>query len=297
MALTHVRTFRVRHYECDAYGHVNNVNYLRYMQETAFDASAAAGYDMARYEALGCHWLVRETEVEYLRPLRYGDSIEVKTWVADFRRVRSRRVYEMRNTLTGTVVARGMTDWVYLETATGRPTPIPSEMMAAFFPDGPPASVPPRSRFPALPPAAPEVYRQRRRIEWRDLDPAQHVNNAIYLAYIEDCGLQVAAAYGWPQERMRQEGFAIVARRHQVQYLVPALMDDTVEIATWVSSIRHSTALRHFVISRVSDGARLARARTLWVLVDTESGRLIRIPETFLTDFDPNISSSDGRRQ
>ena len=46
----HERTFRVRYYECDAYGHVNHANYLRYMQETAFDASAAVGYEIARYE-------------------------------------------------------------------------------------------------------------------------------------------------------------------------------------------------------------------------------------------------------
>ena len=96
MPLTHVRTFRVRHYECDAYGHVNYANYLRYMQEAAFDASAAAGYDLDRYEAMGRHWLVRETDIEYLRPLRYGDTVQVKTWVADFRRIRSRRAYEFR---------------------------------------------------------------------------------------------------------------------------------------------------------------------------------------------------------
>ena len=51
MPLVHTRNFRVRHYECDAYGHLNNANYLRYMQEAAFDASAAAGYGMLRYEA------------------------------------------------------------------------------------------------------------------------------------------------------------------------------------------------------------------------------------------------------
>jgi acyl-CoA thioester hydrolase len=279
----------VRHYECDAYGHVNNVNYLRYMQETAFDASAAAGYDMARYEAMGCHWLVRETEVEYLRPLRYGDSVEVKTWVADFRRVRSRRAYELRDPVSSSVAARGMTDWVYLDTVTGRPAPIPDEMMTAFFPDGPPASIPPRFRFPAMPPVAQQVFRQRRRVEWRDLDPEQHVNNAVYVAYVEDCGLQVASAYGWPQKRMQEERFAIVARRLQLEYNLPAVLDDEVEIATWASDMKHSTALRHFVISRASDGVQLARARTLWVWVDTESGKPIRIPEAFVADFEPNI--------
>ena len=52
MPLTHVRTFQVRYHECDSYGRVNHTNYLRYMQEAAFDASAAAGYDLVRYEAI-----------------------------------------------------------------------------------------------------------------------------------------------------------------------------------------------------------------------------------------------------
>jgi acyl-CoA thioester hydrolase len=292
MPLTHVRTFRVRHYECDGHGHVNNVNYLRYMQEAAFDASAAAGYDMARYEAMGCHWLVRETDIEYLRPLRYGDSVEVKTWVIDFRWVRSRRAYELRNSSTGELAARGMTDWVYLETATARPAPIPTEMIAALFAGGPPDSVPPRSRFPAPAPAAEQVYRQRRRVEWRDLDPAQHVNNAVYLAYIEDCGLQVAAAYGWPPRRMQEEGLAIVARRHQLEYQQPATLDDDVEVATWLSDMKHTSAVRHFVMTRISDGAPVARAHTLWVWVDAETGRPIRIPASVLADFAPNTSEA-----
>src|SRR5258707_13994256 len=113
MPLTHERAFRIRQYECDAYGHVNNTNYLRYMQEAAFDASAAAGYDVARYAALGHHWLIRETEIEYLAPLRYGESVRVKTWVEDFDRVRSRRAYEFHRMGHELLLARGTTDWVY----------------------------------------------------------------------------------------------------------------------------------------------------------------------------------------
>ena len=79
MPRVHERAFRVRHYECDAYGHVNHVNYLRYMQEAAMDASAAAGYGVARYEELGRLWFVRETDISYLHPLRYGDTVIVKT--------------------------------------------------------------------------------------------------------------------------------------------------------------------------------------------------------------------------
>ena len=60
MPAIHYETFRVRYYECDAYGHLNNTNYLRWMQEAAFAASSAVGYDFARYNEMGhCGWCVK----------------------------------------------------------------------------------------------------------------------------------------------------------------------------------------------------------------------------------------------
>ena len=148
------RSFRVRHYECDAYGHVNHANYLRYMQEAAFDASAAVGYDVARYEAIGRQWLIRETDITYHRPLTYGDTVIVKTWVADFRRVRSRRIYELRQGDSDAPVATAATEWVFLDSATLRPASIPPEMVAAFWhPDATPGDR--REAFPVAPPGRP----------------------------------------------------------------------------------------------------------------------------------------------
>ena len=291
MPLTYLRRFRVRHYECDAYGHLNNVNYLRYMQEATIEASAAAGYDTARYAALGYHWLVRETEIEYLHPLVYGDTVEVKTWVADFRRVRSRRAYELRSLATGELSARGMTDWVYLNTATGEPAIIPGEMILAFVPEGAPPATPRQPRREKVPPPPPGVFRQLRRVRFQDVDPAQHVNNAVYLAYAEDCGFQVAAAFGWPAARMTAEGFAIVPRRHRVVHTGQAVLDDEVEIATWVTDVRRATGARHYALTRVSDGTPLAEIHTLYVWVDRDTLRPIRIPSHFLADFAANISS------
>jgi acyl-CoA thioester hydrolase len=144
----HERSFRVRHYECDLYGHVNHANYLRYMQEAAFDASAAVGYSLETYQAMARYWLIRDTDVEYLSPLRFGDTVRVKTWVVDFRRVRSRRAYELYRENDGELVARAQTDWVFLETETNRPATVPPEMVTAFLPAGLPASL------PASPPAA-----------------------------------------------------------------------------------------------------------------------------------------------
>lgn len=291
MPLTHERTFRVRHYECDAYGHVNHANYLRYMQETAFDASAAAGYDTARYEAMGRIWLIRETDITYLQPLTIGDTAVVKTWVSDFRRVRSRRAYEMRREGTGDVVAQAHTDWVFLDSTSQRPVTVPEELRRAFFPEGMPDDAPRREPFPVAPPPPPGIFTMRRQVEWRHIDPAKHVNNAMYLAYIEDCGVQVAAAYEWPMSRMMEAGFGIVARRYRIEYRQPAVMDDELEVSTWVSEVKRATAVRHYTIVRAADRALLARAHVLWVWVNLASGRPMRIPADFIDAFSANIAA------
>lgn len=289
MPRTHERTFRVRHYECDAYGHVNHAQYLRYMQEAAFDASAAAGLGMARYAEMGLMWLVRETHVTYERPLRYNDHVIVKTWVADFRRVRSRRMYELR-LAAGDLVAVAHTDWILLDIATQRPTTIPTPFIEAFFPEGPPPMSAINHRFPELPPPPPGVFTMRRRVEWRDLDIVGHVNNANYLAYLEECGLQAAAAHGWPLARMTAAGFAVVAHTYHIEYKLPALPGDELEIATWVSDPRRVSVMRHYTIRRAHDHALLVQAQAQWVWVDLVNGRPIRIPAAFLSDFAPNIS-------
>ena len=170
MPVVHKRTFRVRNYECDAYGHVNNANYVRYMQEAALDASAAVGYDEARYNELGHIWLIRETNIEYLRPLRFGDSVEVTTWVGDFRRVRSRRFYELRNAETGDMVAQGSTDWVYIDRARcvrrrcrRRWSPPSCRKVWASS-----RSRAIRSRKRRPPPSG--AFTMQREVEWRDID-------------------------------------------------------------------------------------------------------------------------------
>jgi len=289
MPLIHERTFRVRHYECDAYGHVNNAVYLRYLQEAAFDASAAAGYNFARYAALGQHWLVRETEIEYLRPLVYGDSVRVKTWVADFHRVRSRRTYELYNAASDELAAQASTDWVYVDAKTLKPVAIPPELIAAFFPEGAPPLAPRRHPFPEPPPPPLGVFQMRRRVRWPDLDPGQHVNNANYLSYVEDCALRMSEHFGWTLQRMEAAGFAILPRTHRIEYLQPAVFGDELEIATWAFDLKRATGTRHYLITRVADGARLARVNSLYVWVDRATLKPMRIPPAVIANFAPNI--------
>jgi acyl-CoA thioester hydrolase len=283
MPATHTATFAVRHYECDAYGHLNNANYIHYMEEAAFQASAAVGYSKARYESLGALWLARETSIDYLLPAHYGDTMTVTTWVEDFRRVRSRRRYEFRRAGEDALLATAATDWVYLETVSGRPLVVPPEMIAAFAPEGLPETTTPRPKFPAAPPTPPAPYQARRKVEWRDIDTAQHVNNAAYFHYLEEAGVEAAAYFGWPMTRCAAAGFGIVARAIQIEYRLPALLGDELVIETYVSELKRSTAYRHYRVWRGDD--LLAQGRTRFVWVDLASGRPIRIPPAFAEAF------------
>ncbi len=281
-------TFPIRHYECDQYGHVNHVNYLRFMQEAAILASADAGFDMARHERMGRYWLIRDSDIEYLSPLVYGDSVTIRTWVNIFRRVRCQREYRFFNQHSEQV-ARALTDWIFLEQETNRPAAIPDELVVAFLPDGQTPEAAQREGFPQAPDPPAGVFSRTRRVQWQDIDTAGHVNNAVYLAYLQDIGVEICNAYGWPIERMSADGFGIIARRARIQYRQPALLGDTLEIETWVSDARRSTAQRHYTIRRLGETEPLVRARILWVWVDLSSQRPIRIPQDFLTDFRPNF--------
>lgn len=233
MPLTHTRTFRVRHYECDPFGIFSPVNFLRYTQEAAFDASTAAGYSKSRYAALNRLWVIRTSEIEYLQPAFYDDCIAVKTWIADFRRATSRRMYAITRSESGELLAHGYSDWVYVDSASGAPAAIPHEVQTSFFPEGLPDSFPPRSQFPAAPPPPPYAAQIRREVTWHDLDPAGHVNNAMYLDFAVDAWIQTSGARGRQLEAVQAGGLTHGIRKHQLQHLQSALLGDTLEITFW----------------------------------------------------------------
>lgn len=277
MPQIHERVFRVRHYECDAYGHLNHTNYLRYMQEAALEAPVVAADAVSGNGHAARSWAVREADITYLRPLTYGDAITVKSWLDGAHDAQARRAYEMRRADSGYLAAVGHLDWAWLEQDTHRPLARPEVATTA-------------DPFPEPPPPPSGVYVTRRRVEWRDVDPAQQVDQATYLTYMEECGLSVCRARGWTTQRMFAAGFGILARRYRIQYCRPAQLGDELEVATWASNVKRATAVRHFTVTRVSDGALLARARSLWVWVDLQNGRPIRIPPDFYNDFIDHVS-------
>jgi acyl-CoA thioester hydrolase len=89
---------------------------------------------------------------------------------------------------------------------------------------------------------------------------------------------------------MQSQGFAVSAEQHLIEYLEPAVFGDELEVSTWLSDVTPTSALRHYCIVRVDDGALITRARSRWGILDLKSEERIPIPQPFLDDLGPSIS-------
>lgn len=115
----------------DANNHVNNVEYIRWMQEAAVGHSEIVGGTRAARE-VGATWFVKTHHIEYFQPAFAGEEILVLTWVADLRKSSSLRKYKIFRAEDQTLLAEAETLWVFVNAATGRPQPIPEQVRNAF---------------------------------------------------------------------------------------------------------------------------------------------------------------------
>lgn len=66
---------KVRDYECDLQGVVNNANYQHYMEHARHEFLTALGEDFAAMHEAGVDAFVRRITIQYMRPLRSGDTL------------------------------------------------------------------------------------------------------------------------------------------------------------------------------------------------------------------------------
>ena len=80
-------------------------------------------------------------------------------------------------------------------------------------------------------------------------------------------------------------------RRHRVEYREQAFLGDELEVATYVYNMRRASASRVYTITRVSDGALVARADVYYAWVNLKTGLPTRMPADFVADFGPNTAA------
>lgn len=107
-----------------------------------------------------------------------------------------------------------------------------------------------------------------------DIDEQNHVNNTVYLRWVQD----VATAH-WrataPADARDAIGWVVL--RHEIDYKAPANLGDEVLLRTRVGKASRLTFERFTEIRRKSDNQSLATARTLWSPISPATGRPLRV--------------------
>jgi len=115
-----------------------------------------------------------------------------------------------------------------------------------------------------------------------DIDEYAHVNNAVYLTWLDRAAWSHSAALGMPLERCVALRRGMAALRTEIDYERAALAGDRVRVVTWIEDCDgRLRCTRHFVVSRVADDTVLARAVTIYVCLNLDTGRATRMPPEF----------------
>jgi acyl-CoA thioester hydrolase len=132
-----------------------------------------------------------------------------------------------------------------------------------------------------------ERRRHRRLItvQPEDIDDLGHVNNAVYLRYIEDVARAHALRVGMPLECMRELGAVPVVRRHVITYHRAATLGEQLWVSTEILEAGGIRAKRHNEVRRAADDGLLVEADTDWVWVDPVRGRPRNCPAPLLEAF------------
>ncbi len=109
------------------------------------------------------------------------------------------------------------------------------------------------------------------------IDENGHVNNVVYVQWMQDIAVEHYTAIGGIEAQ--GEGAAWFIRAHRIEYFLPAFAGEEIEIRTWVENIRRVRSLRKYEFVRKSDEKTLVKGETDWIFVDAKTGAPRAIPE------------------
>ncbi len=118
-------------------------------------------------------------------------------------------------------------------------------------------------------------------VEAHHLDGLGHVNNVIYLQWMQNAAWAHSHYLGLNLERYQALDTAMVARQHQLTYLSACYLGDELRVNTWLTKNDGFNLYRQYEFIRLQDNKKVFEAWTHWVCVKMSTGRPVRMPVEF----------------
>ena len=123
-------------------------------------------------------------------------------------------------------------------------------------------------------------------VEKGDIDDFRHTNNTIYLNWMGETAWAHSKALGIDFETYRRLNRGMVVRRHEMDYLAPALEGERIQIGTWITgNDARLRLIRHFQMRNAETGVTLFRGMTEFVCINMETGKPVRMPSEFVATY------------
>lgn len=131
------------------------------------------------------------------------------------------------------------------------------------------------------------LFTHRVEVRFADCDPLGHVNNAVYLSYLEQARFGLwRRLWGFSGENAMTAagGAGLILARVECDYRVPATYGDTLDVRLRLDGIGRTSFTYSYDIVDSDRGRTVAEARTVIVLYDYQAGRPVAIDEARRAD-------------
>jgi acyl-CoA thioester hydrolase len=135
---------------------------------------------------------------------------------------------------------------------------------------------------PLEPPPGRQVHIQEFTPAPSDIDENGHVNNVVYVRWIQD---MATSHWRARQPQDEQSKWAWIVLRHEIDYRRALLPGETATARTWVAEAPEGPRFDRFVRIDGPDGAMCAQARTVWCMIDQASGKPKRVSPEIVERF------------
>lgn len=124
-------------------------------------------------------------------------------------------------------------------------------------------------------------------VRFRDLDPLGHVNNAVYVTYLEWARVTWTIALARAQgrtipARLDSTAFEFIVAEVTVTYKTPAFLGEALDVGIALTSAGRTSFIFQYAISERQTGRLVATGRTVQVMYDYAAGNKKPISADFL---------------
>jgi acyl-CoA thioester hydrolase len=117
-----------------------------------------------------------------------------------------------------------------------------------------------------------------------DIDELGHVNNAVWVKWIQDVAVGHWMAVAPPEHA---DAYIWVVTRHEIDYRGNVSAGETVTAETWVQDPPRGARFDRHMRFTGEDGRVKVEAKTTWAIIDRATGRILRVPKEVADTFLP----------